>query len=65
MENTIQKDILVYFFNQNHTGIIENRTEMPLSMGTEIYIWFLHLQENGKLPGIYERFTGKYIPINK
>ena len=49
----------------NQTGIIENRAEMPLSMGAEIHRWFLHLQENNKLPGNYERFTGKYMPNNK
>ncbi|MHA1200393.1 MAG: hypothetical protein ACTSQF_13805 [Candidatus Heimdallarchaeaceae archaeon] len=28
---------------------------------SEIHVWMLHLQEQNELPGIYERFTGKYF----
>ena len=46
----------------NQTGLIENRSEMPLSIGSEIHRWLIHLQENDKLPGSYERFTGRFVP---
>ncbi len=28
----------------------------------EVHAWMIHLTEKDKLPGSYERFTGKYIP---
>ena len=28
---------------------------------SEIHVWLLHLQDENKLPGIYERFTGRYF----
>ena len=34
----------------------------PEQLGREIHQWLLYLQENRKLPGIYERYTGRFIP---
>ncbi|MBY9000145.1 MAG: hypothetical protein KGD64_04465, partial [Candidatus Heimdallarchaeota archaeon] len=28
----------------------------------EVHAWMIHLTENDKLPGRYERFTGRYLP---
>ena len=37
-----------------------NRSSTETMMEAEIHVWMLHLAENDKLPGNYERFTGKY-----
>ena len=37
-----------------------DRSAMEPQVETEAHAWLLHLQEIGKLPGVYERFTGKY-----
>ncbi len=57
--------LMMNFPPYNRTGIIENRTEMPFSIGAEIHRWFIHLQENNKLPGTYTRFTGRFVPNKK
>ncbi len=54
--------VMMHFPPYNATGIIENRAEMPLSIGAEIHRWFIHLIENDMLPGTYERFTGRFVP---
>ena len=56
---------LMMNFPPYNTTTLENRGEFIFILGAEIHRWFLHLGENNKLPGIYERFTGKYIPNNK
>jgi len=33
---------------------------MP-TLVSEIHRWLIYLEENGKLPGNYERFTGKFV----
>ena len=38
-----------------------DRSAMEPQVETETHSWLLHLQEIGKLQGIYERFTGKYV----
>ncbi|MHA1224268.1 MAG: hypothetical protein ACTSSG_03430 [Candidatus Heimdallarchaeaceae archaeon] len=38
----------------------EGRASMELITETEIHAWMLYLQENDKLPGVYQRFEGKY-----
>ncbi|MCE7741108.1 MAG: hypothetical protein GOP50_01495 [Candidatus Heimdallarchaeota archaeon] len=38
-----------------------NRAGTENLVETEIHVWLLHLQEENMLPGIYERFTGKYF----
>ncbi len=30
---------------------------------SEIHRWLIYLEENGKLPGNYERFTGKFVKM--
>ncbi len=44
-----------------YDGVIKQFTTTGTQMvAGEIHNWFIYLQENGKLPGIYNRFTGKY-----
>ncbi len=38
-----------------------NRAGTESLVETEIHVWLLHLQERNILPGIYERFTGRYF----
>ena len=38
-----------------------NRSGTEALVESEIHVWMLHLQEQNKLPGIYERFTGRYF----
>ena len=52
-------------FPPYNTTTLENRAEMPLVLGAEIQRWFIHLIENNKLPGTYERFTGIFVPNAK
>ncbi len=54
--------VMMNFPPYNQPGLIENRSEMPLTLGPEIHRWFIHLVENDKLPGTYERFTGIFVP---
>ncbi len=56
---------LMMNFPPYNTTTLGNRDQFLFILGAEIHRWFLHLEENNKLPGIYERFTGKYIPNNK
>lgn len=49
-------------FPPYNTATLENRSEFPLTLGPEIHRWFIHLDENDKLPGTYVRFTGRYSP---
>ena len=38
-----------------------NRAGTESLVETEVHVWLLHLQEQNELPGIYERFTGRYF----
>ena len=38
-----------------------DRSAMEPQVETEAHAWLLHLQEIDKLPGMYERFTGRYF----
>ena len=60
----IEEMSLMMNFPPYNTTTLENRDQFLFILGAEIHRWFLHLGENNKLPGIYERFTGKYIPNN-
>ncbi len=42
-----------------------SRVDLHHILGVEIHRWLLHLQDNNRLPGTYERFTGKFIPNDK
>ena len=46
---------------QQQMGAGSDRSGSEIQMEAEIHVWMLHLQEEGKLPGIYERFTGRYF----
>ena len=39
----------------------EGRESMEVTLEAEVHAWLLHLQESKKLPGVYERFTGRYF----
>ena len=44
-----------------YDSVIKQFTSTGTQMASgEIHHWFIYLQEKGKLPGIYNRFTGKY-----
>lgn len=46
-------------FNRMYGGGDRGGSEVQIE--AEVHIWLLHLLENNKLPGIYERFTGRYF----
>lgn len=48
-------------FTQNfgRTGGSDRSSNESLAEG-EVHCWMLYLQDNDKLPGVYERFTGIY-----
>jgi len=43
--------------DEHITSFMEANTQ---ALAGEIHQWIIYLQENGKLPGIYERYTGFY-----
>ena len=46
---------------QQQMGAGTDRSSSEIQMEAEVHVWLLHLQEEGKLPGVYERFTGRYF----
>ena len=46
-------------FNRGYGGGDRGGSEVQIE--AEVHIWLLYLLENNKLPGIYERFTGRYF----
>jgi len=51
-----------FFQQQSMTqGSGSNRAGTETLVETEIHVWLLHLQEENMLPGVYERFTGRYF----
>ncbi len=54
--STLLKRYLNYEIEQDILGELGTSLEELL-----IHVWMLHLHEQNKLPGIYERFTGRYF----
>ncbi|MCE7749294.1 MAG: hypothetical protein GPJ51_12970 [Candidatus Heimdallarchaeota archaeon] len=50
----------IKIFNVYDTVIKQFTTSGTQMASGEIHQWFIYLQEKEKLPGIYNRFTGKY-----
>ena len=46
---------------QQQMGAGTDRSSSEIQIEAEVHVWLLHLQEEGKLPGVYERFTGRYF----
>ncbi len=47
-------------FNKSYGGG-GDRGGSEVQIEAEVHVWFLFLIDNNKLPGIYERFTGRYF----
>jgi len=49
------------FAMRHGTTSPDGRESMEVTLEAEVHAWLLHLQDNNKLPGVYERFTGRYF----
>jgi hypothetical protein len=49
------------YFNRMYGGSGGDRGGSEVQIEAEVHVWLLYLLDNNKLPGIYERFTGRYF----
>ena len=61
-EACVAKDLPPIRFRDRWSERSEFYNQIPTIL-SEIHRWLIYLEENGKLPGKYERFTGKFVVI--
>lgn len=61
-EACMAKDLQPIYFIMSWSDSSAFYNPIP-TMLSEIHRWLIYLEENGKLPGKYERFTGKFVVI--